>query len=127
MNGLLHRIGGITRDDEDELRNPLSVLGPSQTRHAEASAASGSGARRPAPASADGHSWQYLIASSSKVGDHPSWALIGPPTEVVVANDDTPERVASALAEHGWSMLTTSPPAPTNEGTINYIFRRLIA
>lgn len=93
-----------------DLRNPLSVLGP------------------PAPSrQAPTEGWQYLIASSSSAGDRPSWTLLGPPTSLVVEQDATPEHVASTLAAHGWSMVLTSPQAPSSSsGTINYIFRRPI-
>jgi hypothetical protein len=72
-----------------------------------------------------GNSRQYLIVSSSGAGDGSSWVLMGPPTGIVVADNATPEQMASALAEHGWRMVVTSPPACSNRGTTNYIFCRL--
>ena len=150
LTGLLHRLGHSFTDHEADLpcpaelaghpatgspsdpRNQLSALGPSQPRSdatagAHGCPAGGSGTAGAGPATHDGDCWQYLIASSSRVGDRLSWTLMGPSTGVDVDGDATPEHVASALGRQGWRMVTTSPPAPTDEGTINYIFRRSVA
>lgn len=129
--GRLRRLGHDVLDGAGlrrsaELRNPLSVLGPDRSGTAGTVGTRGPGDGEAGPPSARPHGWQYLIASSSTVGGRRSWALMGTPTDVDVDGDASPARVAAALAEHGWHMVTTSPPTPSNQGMINYIFRRLI-
>ena len=118
LTGLLHRLGHFFTHHEAALPCPPEPPRQAGSRAAEA---------QPAPHDFDSHDtdcWEYLIASSSTLGDRLCWTLMGPPTGVDVDGDATPELVASALGRQGWRMVTTSPPAPTHEGTINYIFRR---
>lgn len=100
------------RDDELDLRNPLSVLGPKRLAWETLLTERGSGDLGP-----DGSpAWQYLLASPARGAHGRRWELAGPPTFFELPHNATLEHVVDALADFGWRLLGTTGA--------NYVFRR---
>lgn len=116
----MHTIGrlyGWMREDDLDLRNPLSVLGPRRLAFEHFLATTDREAD-PEGLRPDGSPllWQYLVASCARTAHGRRWELVGPTTYLDLPRNATAEYLVAALADFGWRLL----------GTVDadYVFRR---